>query len=150
MTEIIITPLPFVQNDGGRADAGYRGTTGDCVARAIAIATGMPYQEVYDGINAEARKERRSSGKCGKSSARTGVHKGTIVRYLTSLGWVFTPTMAIGSGCTHHLRKGEVPMGRLIASLSRHYAAVIDGVVHDTHDPTRGGTRCLYGYWTKG
>jgi hypothetical protein len=24
---------------------------------------------------------------------------------------------------------------------------VIDGVLHDTHDCTRGGTRCVYGYW---
>jgi hypothetical protein len=26
---------------------------------------------------------------------------------------------------------------------------VIDGVVHDTHDPRRGGTRCVYGYYQK-
>ena len=24
---------------------------------------------------------------------------------------------------------------------------MIDGVIHDTYDPTRGGTRCVYGYW---
>ena len=22
-----------------------------------------------------------------------------------------------------------------------------DGVVHDTYDPSRDGTRCVYGYW---
>lgn len=27
------------------------------------------------------------------------------------------------------------------------YAAVVDGVVRDTHDPSRDGTRCVYGYW---
>jgi hypothetical protein len=26
---------------------------------------------------------------------------------------------------------------------------VIDGVIHDTFDPSRGGTRCVYGYWIK-
>ncbi len=25
---------------------------------------------------------------------------------------------------------------------------MIDGVVHDTYDCTRNGTRCVYGYWT--
>ncbi len=29
----------------------------------------------------------------------------------------------------------------------RHYTAVIDGVINDTHDPSREGTRCVYGYW---
>ena len=38
-------------------------------------------------------------------------------------------------------------MGRLVVSLSRHWTAVIDGVIFDTHDPSRRGTRCVYGYW---
>jgi hypothetical protein len=58
--------------------------------------------------------------------------------------------MHIGSGCTAHLRDGEswVPQGRVIVKVSKHYTALIDGVIHDTHDPSRGGTRCVYGYWT--
>lgn len=72
----------FVYDDGGRADAGYRGDTRDCVTRAIAIATGRPYRD-----------------------------------------------------------------GRIIVRLSRHISAVIDGVIHDTYDPSRDGTRCVYGYW---
>jgi hypothetical protein len=41
-----------------------------------------------------------------------------------------------------------LPNGRLIARCSRHLVAVIDGVIHDTHDSSRDGTRCVYGYWT--
>jgi uncharacterized protein (DUF111 family) len=41
-------------DDGGRAKAGYKG---DCVCRAIAIATGIPYRDVYDAINQEAETE---------------------------------------------------------------------------------------------
>ena len=37
--------LKFVNNDGGRAAAGYRGQAGDCVVRSIAIVTGLPYQK---------------------------------------------------------------------------------------------------------
>ena len=32
--------MDFVFHDGGRAAAGYKGMTGDCVTRSIAIATG--------------------------------------------------------------------------------------------------------------
>jgi hypothetical protein len=35
-----------------------------------------------------------------------------------------------------------------VVALSKHYAAVVDGVVHDLYDPSRDGTRCVYGYWT--
>ena len=55
--------------------------------------------------------------------------------------------MSIGSGCRVHLRADEPPPGRLIVKISRHYTAVIDGVIPDTHDASRGGTRCVYGYW---
>lgn len=67
-------------NDGGRRDAGFKGdAVGDCVTRAIAIA---------------------SNG--------------------------------------------------LVARVSKHLCAVKNGVVLDTHDPTRGGTRCVYGYFELG
>jgi len=137
--------MQYVFDDGGRAAAGYRGNTSDCVCRTIAIVTGKPYQEVYDALNCLSARERPRNGR--RSSARTGVRKPTIRRYLESLGYIWTPTMHIGSGCTVHLRAGELPMGRLVVNLSRHLTAVIDGVIHDTHDPARGETRCVYGYW---
>lgn len=141
--------IGFIQNDGGRAAAGFKGTAGDCVCRAIAIATGKPYREVYDALNALAVSERKGKRKRGKSSARTGVYKQTYHRYLESLGWKWTPTMTIGSGCKVHLRADELPPGRLIVSLSKHVAAVIDGVVHDIYEDARGGTRCVYGYFSR-
>ena len=139
--------MTFQFNDGGRAAAGYEGKAGDCVTRAIAIATGKPYQEVYDAINAAGEQERRSKNRRGKSSARTGVYKPTIRKYLESIGWEWTPTMFIGSGCKVHLRAEELPAGRIIVNVSKHTVAVVDGVVCDTYDPSRGGTRCVYGYY---
>jgi hypothetical protein len=65
---------------------------------------------------------------------------------LSELGWVWTPTMTIGSGCQVHLRADELPPGRLICKVSKHLVAVIDGVIHDTHDPSRDGARCVYGF----
>jgi len=119
------------------------------VTRAIAIATGLPYQEVYDTLNALAKRhERRGRRKRGISNARNGVHRATYDRFLKALGWRWTPTMQIGSGCTVHLRAEELPAGRLIVSVSKHLVAVLDGVIHDTGDPSRRGTRCVYGYWS--
>jgi hypothetical protein len=137
----------WVYDDGGRAEAGYRGETGDCVTRSVAIATGRPYAEVYAALNEAARAERPRTGQ-SRSSARTGVKKPTVGRYLAEIGWQWHPTMHIGQGCRTHLRADELPGGRLIVKCSRHLTAVIDGVIHDTHDPSRGGTRCVYGYWT--
>ena len=143
--------MNFVKDDGGREQAGYKGTTRDCVCRAIAIASGRPYQEVYDTLNGLAKKERpRSKRKCGKrSSARTGVFKATYHDYILSLGFRWVPTMQIGQGCKVHLKDGELPMGRIIVSLSRHLAAVIDGVLHDIYDCSRDGKRCVYGYYVQ-
>lgn len=139
--------MRFVHNDGGRALAGYRGMTGDCVCRSIAIIADKPYQEVYDALNVLGTAERKGKRKRGKSNARTGVYKSTIRKYLTSLGFEWTPTMAIGSGCKVHLKSSELPKGRLLVSVSKHLTAVIDGVIHDNHDCSRGETRCVYGYY---
>lgn len=139
--------MQFVFNDGGRAVSGFRGRTGDCVTRAITIATGKPYREVYDALNVLAQSER--PGRRRRSSSRLGIHSRIYRPYLASLGWQWTPTMHIGSGCRIHLRKSELPKGILIARLSNHLAAVIEGVLHDTYDSSFKGTRCVYGYFSR-
>lgn len=145
--------MNFVYDDGGRKEAGFEGAAGDCVCRSIAIASGLSYAEVYGRLNNLAELERpnarkgRARGR--RSSARNGVFKSTYVRLLQELGFKWTPTMQIGSGCKVHLRANELPAGRLVVSCSKHLVAVIDGVIHDTYDPSREGTRCVYGYWKK-
>lgn len=140
--------MRFEYDDGGRKAAGYKGTAKDCVCRAIAIATGNPYAKIYDMLNAYAAKERGRGSFKRRSSARTGVYKETINKVMDALGWVWHPCMKIGQGCTTHLDADELPKGRLIVRVSKHLCAVIDGVLHDTHDCTRGGNRCVYGYFT--
>lgn len=141
--------MDFIKNDGGRAAAGYKGLTGDCACRAIAIAAEMPYQEVYDLILRFAKEEKPSKTRRGISHPRTGVHMVTMKAVMEHLGWYWVPTMGIGTGTTTHLRKHELPRGRIVVRLSRHFAAVLDGVVHDTYRPDRGGQRAVYGYWAK-
>jgi hypothetical protein len=137
-------------NDGGRKAAGYKGTAGDCVTRSIAIAADKPYREVYDALNEMAGHERHGKRKRGISSSRNGVFRTTYQRYLESIGWKWTPTMKIGQGCTVHLRETEIPQDRaLVVVLSRHLTAVINGIIHDTHNPDRNGWRCVYGYFSE-
>lgn len=182
--------MNYKYNDGGRAAAGFRGKTGDCVTRAIAIAMELPYQQVYDAMADGNAQQRSARGRrynhsvmrrdnSGTRTAREGIdtRRKWFKEWMASRGWEWIPTMKIGSGCTVHLDANELPMGRIIVAVSKHYCAVIDGVIHDTFDPNdRGVTiyppshpnvpksatwlangngwayapkRCVYGYWVK-
>lgn len=173
--------MKVVYDDGGRSAAGYKGKARDCVARAIAIVSGRPYKEIYREL-ANGTGEQRATKRTSKrsASARNGINTGRkwFREYMRGLGFVWTPCMKIGTGCKVHLADGELPMGRLVVALSRHYTAVIDGVIHDTLDPQRDksrtyepdrgqvlkpnqgrnqigvwtevGGRCVYGYWAMG
>lgn len=126
--------LQFVYNDGGRSKYFSAMNVGDCVIRAIAIASQHDYKEVYDYA-------RKVIG----STPRNGVSKKHTRMIATHFGGRWTPTMAVGSGCTVHLRADELPKGRLVCSVSQHMTAVIDHVINDTYDPSRNGNRCVYG-----
>lgn len=167
----------FQYNDGGRAAAGYKGSAGDCVVRAVAIASGLPYAEVYDALSKGTGTQRASKHTPKRrSSARSGINvrRKWFKDYMTALGFEWVPTMHIGSGCQVHLNADELPSGRLVVSVSKHYTTMIDGVIHDTFDPRdrpsvlyspnnpdipKGAKpvangwwsyqpqRCVYGYW---
>jgi len=108
--------MKFQFNDGGRIAAGYKGSAGDCVVRSVAIATGLPYQEIYDQVNKLSARERTGKRKRGTSNARSGVHKSTIKWLMESLGWQWTPTMQIGSGCTVHFSFRQISCQRFETS----------------------------------
>lgn len=151
--------MKFIYNDGGRKLSGFKGETGDCVTRSIAIATNLPYKQVYDDINkiikefgGGYKKVKTAYGTTYRrkyGSAREGVNKKVYHKYLESLGWKWVPTMLIGQGCKTHLKETELPKGKIIVCVSKHVTAVIDSVINDTFDPSRNGTRCVYGYFIK-
>lgn len=148
--------FPFQLNDGGRGVAGFKGGAGDCVVRSIAIAANLPYMQVYDDLrDANARYASERDNKLSRhlaqrgSSPRNGNHRNVFHDYILSHGFEWVPTMKVGAGCQVHLRPEELPAGTLIVKVSKHLTAVIDGVIHDTHNPSRGGSRCVYGYYIK-
>lgn len=143
--------LEFKYNDGGRSKY-FKGTNvRDCVTRAIAIATNTDYKEVYDRLF-ELTKTRRPSKRervYKHESPRNGVFTRVAKKYIEQeLGWVWVPCMGIGTGCQVHLTKDELPSkGSYILNLSKHFSCIVDGVLNDTYNCSRGGTRCVYGYW---
>jgi hypothetical protein len=149
--------IPFVKNDGGRRAAGFTNekTAGDCVARAVTIASGRPYIEVYAELAEMNRRMPLTKGRsrraaAGKMTASHGIYtKSKLFKdYMVLNGFEWIPTMRIGSGCLVHVRASELPKtGRLVLRLSRHCAAVVDGILMDAYDCSRDGTRAVYGYW---
>ncbi len=139
--------MKWIYDDGGRSKY-FKGTTEDCVCRAIAIATGKDYKEVYDMINDYIKQEQLDD--MYVENARTGVSKEICTKLLESLGWKWHACMIFGKGCTTHLKSGELPKkGTLIVSVSKHLTCVKDNIIYDTFDPSRNGTRCVYGYYAK-
>jgi hypothetical protein len=154
----------WVKDDGGRSKSGIargnkRDGVGDCVARAIAIATQRLYREVHDTLTAAtvryvaaasdgwARWAKRRGG-VRVFHADHGVVDEVYGPYLEDLGWRFTSTKGLPRGRGVHLRADELPRGRLIVRLPRHLTAVIDGVIHDTNDCSEEGRRRIRGYWS--
>lgn len=145
--------MKYEFNDGGRSKY-FKGNADDCVVRSIAIASGMDYKEVYDKLfkmNEEfASTSRKKIAKKIKGTPRNGNFKDVYGKLIERLGFKWIPTMGIGKGCKVHLREGELPSkGVLIVKVSKHLTTVIDGVINDTYNPSREGTRCVYGYWIK-
>lgn len=130
----------FVKTDGGRAEAGYRARVADCAVRAIAIAAELPYKQVYRQLNLYCQ----SFANC---DVRYGTPDTVLHRYLKSLGWEYVPAKRYGKHTNMHLNATELPSGRIIASIKNHVTAVIDGVIHDSWDPSKEGEEPVLGYW---
>lgn len=145
--------LPLVIDDGGRAEAGYRGTCGDCVVRAIAIAGQRPYKEVYNEIaeiNLLTRKAKFRK-MVGRKTARYGIHTEAplFTRYMQANGWAWIGMQSRRNSPPVKFCRGSLPGGRIIVAISGHYSAVIDGVIHDTYDGSRDGTAIVNGCWVR-
>ena len=126
--------IKFKYNDGGWKGA----KRGDCVIRAISIATERPYDLVFNELMDLAKEKQNLPN-----------DKKVYMPYLKKFGWTWVPTMGIGTGCKVHLKASELPKGKIICRLSKHLVAVIDGIINDTYDSSRYGNRCVYGYFLR-
>jgi len=124
--------------DGGRKEAGFLGSTGDCAARALAIAHDMPYVDAYK-LCAQANKDAG-----GSKSVRGGIMKNIYHKVLKELGYEWHPAPKYdGRKARPRDFKRD---GIIIARQARHFVAVVDGICFDTFDSS---DKMVYGYWKK-
>ena len=131
--------MDYIYSDGGRSNY-FKGTARDCVVRAIAIASSKDYKEVYDSLKKAVGTPRNGVTTTTKS----------FKEWMVANGFVWIPCAGIGVKTSVHLVKGELPKGRIVCSVAKHYVAVIDEVVYDTWDSrynSWGELRRVYGYW---
>ena len=127
----------YKYSDGGRADAGFKGKY-DCGIRAVAIACELSYKDAQKVLREAAKK-----GKQGNGSISAGLYKEDMNSALQSLGWEWVSAPKFEG---RKARYSDLPAGRHIARMARHYAAVIDGVLIDAWDSSG---KMVYGYWSK-
>lgn len=129
----------WIWHDGGRAGAGFVGSTGDCVVRAITIATGKEYREVYDAIHSATGE-----------SPRQGASIQHYEKFLTDLGFE-----CVQCESPTKLRfMGEL-LGNVVLRFhpegkSRkrgHLCTMVDGTIYDTWDPQFENCYVVDRYW---
>ena len=127
--------MSYIHNDGGRSRY-FKGTAGDCAARAMAIATGIDYKDCYDEL------ARAHAARTGKRTARNGIYKDDFSLVLKRHGWTWNSAPKL----TGRKARASDLTGTVIARMAKHYAAVIDGQVHDIFNSSH---KMVYGYWSK-
>ncbi|TWU05648.1 DUF2786 domain-containing protein [Stieleria varia] len=129
--------MEFCWDDGGRASCGFVGLTGDCVARSIAIATGLVYRDVY-----------RDLGQAAEKSPRDGVRIDIADRFLSGHGW--RRHRVAGS----YLPWCDLPSGVVILHVgspnhrSTHMCTVVDHTIRDTWNPSDDSDIEIMDYWS--
>ena len=147
---------------------------GDCAVRAWAIALHGPgvsdaqYKDVYKDFCRLIREwafEGRSNAL--KAVYRNGTRhtkpdvipeKEVMNRFAAEKGFIWQATSGIGQVETVHVRPDELPGGVLVLKISKHFSAMIDGLLYDIWDTSVSrhvaedggrGWRTVYGYWSK-
>ena len=133
--------IDFQYDDGGRAAAGYRGKTGDCVVRAIAICAGQDYRTVYltmaehmkrNGYaasgNAYAIRERNRKAPRRKGQLTARRVQDCVLEFY-GFQKVRLPAGARPTFTEAHRRYGDCIVGT-----TKHAAAVVDGALRDIFD----------------
>ena len=125
--------MEYIYATGGREKYFKAENVGDCVTRAITLATGKDYLEVYKALKELAKKE--NTKKHSKSSVRDGVYKETWKRYLELIGWEKVSTIKKGDPRRMHLTDDECPKDPVcIIQLSKHLVCLKNGVIYDTYN----------------
>ena len=126
--------IPFCENDAGRSKSKRSRQKNDCVVRAIAIATGRGYDEIYDELAAKGRK-------CGRSTP-----KKLWQDYLNNVGTrYFFPAIMGQKRMSVTKFVDTYPQGMWVVHIAKHLFACVNGVVFDVNQPRPDA--CVYAAW---
>ena len=133
--------IDYRYDDGGRESAGYRGRTGDCVVRAIAICTGEDYRAVY--LTMAEHMKRNGYAASGNAYAtrqrnrKAPRRKGQIAarrvqdRVLEVYGF---RKVRLPAGARPTFTEAQHQFGDCVVGTTKHVAAIVDGALRDTFD----------------
>ena len=135
--------LKYQYDDGGRSKY-FKGETGDCVVRAIAIATGEDYKLIYDQLtqanklymetkNTKLSKRMKNTKSRKSGTPRGGNFKQIYKLFLEAKGWKWVSLMKFGSSERTKLDQ-LTKLGTIIVSVPKHLLCMKDGVVLDIWD----------------
>ena len=117
--------IEYTYNDGGRIAAGFKGSCGDCVTRALAILTGEPYKECYDAL----ALAQQNAGLA--KSARNGIHRKVYTPVYQAYG---LEKIALPPGPKPTFAEAYARHGDCIVSTSRHVCAIVAGALDDIRE----------------
>ena len=127
--------IGYIYDDGGRADAGFKGMAGDCVTRALAILVEHPYGKTYDAL-AEANANstvgsRRKVARRGERTARRGIYRNDYTPVFERYGLT---KVKLPSGIRPTWSEAYEEYGDCIVTTAKHMAAIVNGSLHDVWD----------------
>lgn len=120
----------FIYNDGGRSKYYQLEKVGDCVIRAIAIATETDYKEVVEDTWEFTKKYG-----CPINWRKIWQ------LYLEKIGWEKVKAPKFKG---RKARAKDLPKGRFIAQQATHLSAIVDGKPHDIWDTSDRMVYCYY------
>lgn len=139
---------------------------GASLIRALTIVWGWTDEQVRAALQAEMNKrlaEVRAQKRVYRSqvdkysaNAWNGVPRDVVDEVMSGAGWEWVPVMSVGAGAGErmHVRYQELPeealADRVVLRCSAdEYVAVVGGVVRHPEDPSRNGSRTVYGYYAQ-
>jgi hypothetical protein len=135
---------PFIFSDGGRSKSSRPKQTNDCTVRAIALATGIDYDSIYNTLAEAGRK-------CsGRFDLKTYLKENPVltldgIEPIFKFTWQSFPAVAGQRRMNPVTFSKQFNNGIFIVKVAKHVLTCIDGTFYDT-SPERED-RCIYGAW---
>lgn len=135
----------FVYHDGGRYDAGYTDSAGDCAVRAISIATGQSYTQVYQDL--KSLTESYYNGQY-EECCENGTSATISDIYLKQKGWKVWSHYGLDWD-SPGINKGTVIVHAKSINNTYHLFTMVNGVIYDKFSPYQNQYTILR-YYKKG